>query len=245
MGGETADLGQFPFVVAITLNSLWPADCTGSLIERRWVVTAAHCVEDVDDFSETIVYPGAVDLLATEPTEGYYVDKVYYHPGYNSNTYKHDIALLKLKEEVELSEFVSLIEISEEDPDYGNTVLVMGFGDTGPNPSENNYDLRFQEQEVIECEDEVSGFICSVGGSGEDTCPGDSGGPIISVVDDQFILHGVNSHGFGGETSCGDPGAGTAWTSIAANMDYVQQIMEDGDYDPSSSSSLVSFLFAY
>ena len=40
-GGSTAARGQFPWQVALIIDS--GSFCGGSLISDRWVLTAAHC----------------------------------------------------------------------------------------------------------------------------------------------------------------------------------------------------------
>ncbi|OSS44148.1 hypothetical protein B5807_11198 [Epicoccum nigrum] len=46
IGGEDAELGDFPYVVSLQKNG--DHLCTGSLIDARTVLTAAHCLEGFD-----------------------------------------------------------------------------------------------------------------------------------------------------------------------------------------------------
>jgi chymotrypsin-like protease len=45
IGGEEAEIGQFPWQVLLRKDS--EMQCGGSLISDRWVLTAAHCVEEL------------------------------------------------------------------------------------------------------------------------------------------------------------------------------------------------------
>src|SRR5262249_18395260 len=60
-----ANPGQFPWMVAIYTKAT-PKYCTGTLIDERWVLTAASCVKGRNPSQMTVVL-GTVDLDQPDP----------------------------------------------------------------------------------------------------------------------------------------------------------------------------------
>src|SRR5690242_9673680 len=52
IGGTPAELGEFPFVVAVASNTLG-VFCGGAIIHSRFILTAAHCF---DNYNEVRLY---------------------------------------------------------------------------------------------------------------------------------------------------------------------------------------------
>lgn len=45
VGGQEAQVGEFPWQVSLHIKNIAHV-CGGSIINERWIVTAAHCVQD-------------------------------------------------------------------------------------------------------------------------------------------------------------------------------------------------------
>ena len=60
---------------------------------------------------------------------------------------------------------------------------------------------------------------------GKDGCQGDSGGPLICQDgDNQPVLHGVTSWGFG----CGTKNSPGVWTKVSSYVPWIQSLMMGG-----------------
>ena len=68
VGGEEAPPGAYPWMAALISGDCSSTYyncqfCGGSLIDANWIVTAAHCVEDITNPDEVDVLLGVHNLL--------------------------------------------------------------------------------------------------------------------------------------------------------------------------------------
>ena len=100
VGGASASLADWPGQASLRLHSdngrVGIYFCGGTAIAERWILTAAHCLEDFIDRLETTIedsegkpHParleavlGAADLRQVKPEQVYAVDRVIIHEGY-------------------------------------------------------------------------------------------------------------------------------------------------------------------
>ncbi|KAF2895588.1 hypothetical protein ILUMI_10583 [Ignelater luminosus] len=158
VGGETTDIGEFPWAVLIEYEkpggkSIF--NCGGSLINNRYVLTAAHCITNIPPemklksvrlgehtISEEIDCEGlmASEYCADRPVDLGIEEQIVhemYHPRNRNHAY--DIALLRLKENVTFTDFIKpvCLPISidfEKSLSYTNNRLtVVGWGVTENN----------------------------------------------------------------------------------------------------------------
>lgn len=128
----------------------------------------------------------------------------------------NDIALLRLSEDIELSNNIHpictpFIVNNYTEPALGTNFTVAGWGQT----SNVNISRRLRKVDVpfvsmIFCKKMyVTKFdtsisnsnICAGGVIGRDSCYGDSGGPLMRKIDNFWVLEGIIS--FGGSIHCG------------------------------------------
>jgi secreted trypsin-like serine protease len=94
VGGQPATATAWPWQVALIRSGKNNADgqfCGGSLISPRWVLTAAHCVDDRSP-SEVVVMEGSSSL--NHGGRRIAVSRIIVHEGYSSGV--NDIAVLQL-----------------------------------------------------------------------------------------------------------------------------------------------------
>lgn len=106
-GNETSPT-DYPFAVGIVISfadeSGW---CSGSLVSRRFVLSAAQCFVGAETQMTALI--GASDI--TRVSEFLIVLGYKKHESFNNNNLEHDIALLTLQREVVLSPSVQVIRL--------------------------------------------------------------------------------------------------------------------------------------
>ena len=131
VGGKEADSGEWPWQVALidAQESDIVQFCGGSLVHPRWVLTAAHCVDDVDA-DDVQVLAGTHDL--DEGGRRIDVQAIRMHRGYRGDPAGsgNDVALLKLAGSAGVDEVVALpdVERSAEVAEPGVTATTIGWG---------------------------------------------------------------------------------------------------------------------
>lgn len=204
VSGTEATPGEFPWMAHLTIvRKGRERECGGSLISQNWILTAAHCVDRAD--SVTVVL-GAHNLSAV--SEPYRISlkstEFHIHPKYSSETFPDDIGLIKLPLSITLSARIRpvvLADLGNRDH-VNNTVVISGWGYYS-DAIQWTSDVLVKASTIVisneKCQDSwgsmiVSTMICTSRTRGG-VCNGDSGGPMIYLVDGSWIQIGITSFG--------------------------------------------------
>lgn len=237
VGGSTVLINEYPWVVALKYRGSFY--CSGSLINDRYVVTAAHCINGVNH-RRVEVELGEHDRSLPFEAITVRIPVLWWlkHPDFDSKTFNNDIALVRLSREVDYSRIIRPVCLPRPGFNYtGSQVSVVGWGRTaedGPAadllqqvrvPVLSNSacrELSYRPEEITD------NMMCAGFSNGKiDACQGDSGGPVLlSSKNGKIELIGIVSWGQG----CGRAGLPGVYTRVANYLNWLEHNTPDACY---------------
>ena len=202
--------------------------CGGSLIDERVVLTAAHCVVGMSE-SDIQVRAGVSDLTSGQG-QTRSVTTVVEHANY-AETGPADIAMLVLDRPFDRSSDIAVIPTATADEvARATTARVTGWGSTSETAEDTPPVLLSADVPIVDdqtCSTELGSDpddeLCA-GGTGPDSCYGDSGGPLTIDTARGRVLAGVVSWG----EECGGSAPGV-YAEVPTFNSWIEERLADPD----------------
>uniref|UniRef100_A0A3Q0S0Q4 pancreatic elastase n=1 Tax=Amphilophus citrinellus TaxID=61819 RepID=A0A3Q0S0Q4_AMPCI len=234
IGGEVAQPNTWPWQISLQYRSgsSYYHTCGGTLVQRGWVMTAAHCVDSPRTWRVVL---GEHDLYSNSGREQIIeVGQVYIHPKWDASKLSqgNDIALLKLASEATLNAYVKLGSLppSGQILPNNNPCYITGWGvtSTGGSLSPELKQAYLPLVDYATCSSPSwwgstvkTNMVC--GGGGYDSgCNGDSGGPLNCLYNGNYYVHGIAS--FVSGLGCNTFQKPTVFTRVSAYIEWMDSV---------------------
>jgi len=227
-GDRTSDFIQVGAIMAYSEEYGGYPFCSGTLIHEKWISTAAHCIEAVDEYAGygmDIFFILGDNLYNDSGRVDYDVAVNWImHPDYGGSQYSlgADIGLMEL--ETGFPD-VEPILLNQEIPNLewqGTLIDYVGWGVTG----DNRQDSGIKRHTQIPYVDADDIFIYAYD-SETNLCSGDSGGAALLETEEGYTLVGVNSFVFSVEGSQPCVGGASGATRIDAYFDWIREYVPE------------------
>merc|ERR1719259_121285 len=243
-----AEVNEYPWQARIEKNGVfW---CGGSLLNSKWVLSAAHCT--IPD-STTGLRVVLGDHSRSDSNEAdhlsFIVSTIINHPYYSSVTFNYDYTLLKLSEPVDFMANPHIRPIclptSTSDMYTGDLATVTGWGRTAFGGQ--NSDVLMEVEVTVLSNSECSNSYSTLNGApeitsemictadpGKSACHGDSGGPMVTTdgygvtPGQNYEIIGVVSWGAG----CASYGYPAVFARVTSVLSWIQGHISDGEFCP-------------
>ncbi|KAM6912567.1 complement factor D [Xenentodon cancila] len=252
IGGRETAAHSRPYMASIQVpeGEQLKHECGGFVVADQWVMTAVHCLPDGPSGRKVVL--GVHSLSQPEETKQTFdILEVYNHPAFSIDNYDNDIALIKLDRPFSPSEAVKPLEFLRAggtNPGINEEVETAGWGsldNLGARPDtlrevvvnvvsstrcrrSDYFGSKFTSNMI--CAHKVCPEPCSQPYKKEDSCDGDSGGPLLY----NGIAVGITSNG---GKKCGQIKKPGIYTIISHYTEWIDSIMApQPDAAPDQSS---------
>ncbi|XP_052748507.1 transmembrane protease serine 9 [Galleria mellonella] len=237
VGGVGSNMNAYPWLARLIYHKSF--GCGASLINDRYVISAAHCVKGFMWFMFRVTFGEHNRCDRTPPPDSRFVVKIIAH-NFSLTTLMNDIALIHLNKPITYSHAVRPVCLpTNPDKDYvGTMALVAGWGATGETGNWSctvlEADLPVLSNEVCQSTNYNASKIKDVmmcagypATAHKDACTGDSGGPLVAENKDHaYELIGIVSWGYG----CARKGYPGVYTRVTKYLDWIRDNTADGCY---------------
>ena len=243
IGGKEAALNSWPWIVNF-INQENLQQCAGTIIDREWIISAAHCYlfQETPFTVESYTYHVADHKLNfTDPHEyEIHPSSVFFHPQYfigdDNQPGDYDIALIKLSKPLDFSEQVRPVCLPEQSTNFSenDTCYLAGWGNTINNGSYHRStvlkEARLDLVSLEQCNNNASyngvvpdRFLCAgFKNGGVDGCYGDSGGPLQCERNGTWTQVGIMIWGIG----CAEANHYGVYSDVKVFLKFIEDIQK-------------------
>ncbi|XP_070776922.1 complement factor D [Enoplosus armatus] len=240
IGGREAAPHSRPYMASIQVpeGEKMNHECGGFVIADQWVMTAAHCLPTGPNGRQVVL--GVHSLSEPEETKQTFdILELHNYPNFSTSSYDNDIALIKLDRPFNASEAVKAVEYLREggtNPSTNEEVDTAGWGsinDLGARPDKlkevtvevfsssrcrrgDYFGRKFTKNMM--CAHKLCADPCDQPHRKEDSCDGDSGGPLLY----NGIVVGITSNG---GSKCGQVRKPGIYTIISHYTEWIDKTM--------------------
>lgn len=205
-----------------TQSVAYLAGCAATLIDRSWLLTAAHCLEGKED-----------DIFTARHVDTKYrVERIFIHPKFKRiNDEVYDAALLQLKDPIDAGKPALL---NQQKNEVGQQVIFVGrgtFGNGRDGLIRDDAKQRGATNTVSSANEYVIGFTFdkpNIANKYEGiSSRGDSGGPAFVIVDNNLIVTGISSYQLGNGFAEGHYGVGEYYTRVSSIYPWLRGVINN------------------
>ncbi|XP_034244415.1 trypsin-1-like [Thrips palmi] len=245
IGGTDADPAEFPHQVSMQVSMLWIVEqhiCGGTILNEEWVLTAGHCVKGVPWYTSAFILAGKTNLGVKEAgQQRSAVKKMFTHEKFRGGVGPYDIGLLHLKTKLVLSDTIKPAKLPAQGAVPTGQATLSGWGsistsqelvmpkqlqkldlpiipfDACNDAIQKLSDANGEKNPLVESSNVCVGHLDK---AGQGACNGDSGGPLIQVVDGEVVVIGATSWGY---FPCQAEAAPSVYTKVSAFVDWINE----------------------
>jgi chymotrypsin len=246
VGGLVAKKNEFPWQASIQVYTTqlgWFKSkqhiCGGSILNDRWIVTAAHCIiPNIARQDYRIVAGSQYAMKNEDTTQERQVARIYVHPKWDAVRVQNDIALIELAQPLKMNPKsvapICLPTASDSTSFDGMTCTASGWGALYEKGQASSVLMKVDlpivptnvcraRYAVVQNADVNEKMICAgnIRRDGQGVCQGDSGGPLVCEKNGVYTLAGLTSFG----VICGSSQFPAVFTRLSAYRSWIDSFV--------------------